>query len=227
MLITGGSVMACAIRRSLWFFLISSSAALHVGSAFSANDPSIEADAPIDAIWQVHEVRFQFRSGRTSYACDSLQRKVAGILRALGARGDIAVDCGCLRGELVHHASVQVTLATPVPATDENVRRATTFDGRDELVARLHGRHLPTEADLERFPATWTRISLQRDRRSRVNPSDCDLLHALAKHVFPRMALRVEKRTFHCASSGANLPPRVEVAALLPMKVAPIAFVAR
>jgi hypothetical protein len=117
-----------------------------------------------------------------------------------------------------------VTLAAPIPATDENVRRATTFDSREELLARLHRTELPTAPDLERFPTTWSRISLQRDRRARVDQSDCDLLRALAEQVFPRMSVRVEHR-FSCASFGSSLPPRVEVAALLPIENAPIAFV--
>lgn len=219
--------MAHAIRRSLFVFLFASTSVLITHPALCADETPADTSVHVDAIWHVQQVRFRFRSGRTSYACDALQRKVAGILRALGARRDIAVDCGCFRGEFVHDASVQVTLATPVPATDENVRRATTFDGREQLLARLQGTELPTPADLERFPAMWSRVALQRDRRARVDQSDCDLLRALAEQVLPRMSVRIDRHRFNCASFGSSLRPRVEVAALLPIKAEPIAYVTR
>ncbi len=215
------------IRPSLFVFLFAFISILITRSALCANETPADTTEHVDAIWHVQQMRFRFHSGRTNYACDALQRKVADILRALGARQDIAVDCGCFRGELVHDASIQVTLATPVPATDENVRRATTFDSREELLARLQGTELPTAADLERFPAMWSRIALQRHRRARVDQSDCDLLRALAEQVLPRMSVRIEKHRFNCASFGSSLPPRVEVAALLPITAEPIAYVTR
>lgn len=217
--------MAHAIRRSRFAFLFVCFSALHASSTLSAEASRTAADVHVEAIWQVQQVQFRFRSFRTSYACDALERKVAGILRALGARHDIKVDSGCFRGQFVQDAFVQVTLVAPVPATDENVRRATTFDSREELLARLQQTELPTAADLERFPATWSRVSLQGDRRARVDQSDCDLLRALAEQVFPRMSVRVEKNRFSCSSFGSSLRPRIEIAALLPVEVAPVAFI--
>lgn len=212
--------MAYAIHR-LFFALL----ALLVAESASPEPLHMTSGAPVQAIWHIQKMHFRFRSSRTSYACDALERKVAGILRALGAREDIDVDSGCFRGQFVSGAIVQVTLASPVPATDENVRRATTFDGRDELVARLYGMELPTAADIERFSARWRRISLQRDRLARLEQADCDLLLAMHKQVFPKLAVRVDEKSFRCSSFAAHLRPRVEAEALFAIEPAPIAFV--
>ncbi len=214
--------MAYAIRRS--FFLLLS---LLAAESASPEPSNTMPGAPVQAIWHLQKMHFRFHSTRTSYACDALERKVADILRALGAREDIDVDPGCFRGEFVSGAAVQVTLAAPVPATDANVRQATTFDSRDELLARLRGIELPTATDLERFPAAWRRISLQRDRLVRLEQGDCDLLLAMRKHIFPKLAVRVDEKSFRCSSFATHLRPRVEAAALFAIDLAPIAFVAR
>jgi hypothetical protein len=193
----------------------------------AAESSDVAPDEPVEAIWHIQQMNFRFRSDRTSYACDELERKVANILRAVGAREDIAVDSGCFRGQFVTGAVVQVTLASPVPATQENVRRATTFDSRDELLARLHHMELPTGADVKRFPAVWRSISLHRHRRARLEQADCDLFAAIRKQVFPKLAIRVDEQTLSCTSMSSRIRPRVDVAALVPEEVATVAFVER
>ena len=62
----------------------------------------------------------------------------------MGAHATIGVELGCRSGELVRYANVHLTLAVPVEASEENVRAATDFGTRDELVARLRQSQLPT-----------------------------------------------------------------------------------
>jgi hypothetical protein len=79
-----------------------------------------------------------YNSTTVRYSCGNLQRRIAQILQAVGAHASMGVEIGCNSGELVRYSNVHLTLAVPVEATEENLRAATNFDTRDELVARLH-----------------------------------------------------------------------------------------
>ena len=50
------------------------------------------AQEPITAVYKAHELSFQYRSARQFYPCHELQRRVANILLAIGARDDIDVN---------------------------------------------------------------------------------------------------------------------------------------
>ena len=101
-------------------------------------------DATVVAIWQIERIEFAYSSTSVRYSCGNLQRRIAAILQAVGAHSRIGVELGCTSGELVRYANVHLTLAVPVEASEENVRAATDFGTRDELVARLHQSQLPT-----------------------------------------------------------------------------------
>ncbi len=198
-------------------------AMLLIGIAIARSASAGHTQLPIEAIWRIQKLHFHFYSSTTTYACDSLERKVANILKAVGARADVAADTGCFGNQFVRGGVVQVTLASAVPATPENVRRETSYDGRDELIARLRKAPLPTTADIERFPAAWQRVSLVRDRRARIERADCDLIVAMSKEVFPKIAVELDTRTFSCPISMTRIRPLVDVTALLPAKSIPLA----
>lgn len=216
-----------AIRHPLFVLLSALLFSLGASEHAHAERLQIARESAVEAIWHIQQMHFRFRSDRTSYACGELERKVANILLALGARDDIVVDSGCFDDQFVAGAIVQVTLAAPVPATKENVRLATTFDGRDELLARMHGAQLPTAADIDRFPAAWRTIRLQRDRRVHLEQADCDLLNAMNKQVFPKLAVQVDEKTLSCTSLSARIRPHVDATALFPVEVTPLAFTNR
>jgi hypothetical protein len=177
----------------------------------------------VDAIWRVQQVQFNFHSFTTRYACGALERKITDILKAVGARSDLAVSAGCVGGQFLSSAKVEITLASPVPATAESVREATTFDGRQELLARMQRQSLPGPADLQRFPAQWEHVSLTRTRKLRFSTADCELIRALNQQVFPRLSVSLNAKSFTCSGSGTRLRPRVEVAALIAVPAIPLA----
>jgi hypothetical protein len=177
------------------------------------------ADDGIAAIWQIERIEFVYHSSTVRYSCGNLQRRIAAILQAVGAHSTIGVDLGCRSGDLVRHANVRLTLAVPVEATEENVRVATDFDMRDELVARLRQKQLPSANDIARFPASWRTVALARSPPLSLGPGDCDLLRAMRDDVFPRLRVRVVSSGLHCGG-GANtrITPRIQVNALMPSR---------
>jgi hypothetical protein len=196
-------------------------------AAWSDNLDDTPAPEEIDAIWDVQQLRFNFRSFRTHYACEALERKIANILRAVGARADVAVRIACDDRQFLNHGVVNVTAAIPLYASDENIRRATTFDARERLIARVRNVPLPTAAYTESFPARWQRMSLARHRLVKLGAGDCDLLLAMNKQLFPKMSVALNRRSLNCSTSATRLRPRFEVTALVPLPHTPLAHSSR
>jgi hypothetical protein len=177
------------------------------------------ADDTIAAIWQIEQIEFVYHSSTVRYSCGNLQRRIAAILHAVGAHSTIGVDLGCRNGDLVRHANVRLTLAVPVEATEENVRLATDFDTRDELVARLKHKQLPSANDVARFPASWRTVALVRSPPLSLGPGDCDLLRAMRDDVFPRLRVRVVSSGLHCGGGASTrIKPHIQVNALMPSR---------
>jgi hypothetical protein len=199
-------------RRTWGFAFVAS-----IGAAFSV--ATATDDAPIAAIWQIQRIDFVYNSTTVRYSCGNLQRRIAAILQAVGANASMGVELGCNSGELVRYANVHLTLAMPVEATEENVRAATTFGTRDELVARLHQSQLPSASDIVRFPATWRTVALTRSPPLSLGPGDCDLLRAMRDDVFPRLHVRVVSSGLRCGGGAdTRITPRIHVNALIPSR---------
>jgi hypothetical protein len=207
-----GGIMLSS-RRNRWFALTALT-----GTVLSCV-VARAADDTIAAIWQIERIEFVYHSSTVRYSCGNLQRRIAAILHAVGAHSTIGVDLGCRSGDLVRYANVRLTLAVPVEATEENVRVATDFDTRDELVARLRQTQLPSANDIARFPASWRNVALTRSPPLSLGPGDCDLLRAMRDEVFPRLRVRVVSSGLHCGG-GANtrIKPRIQVNALMPSR---------
>jgi hypothetical protein len=165
----------------------------------------------VEAIWHVQQLQFDYHSANVSYSCSALQERIRGILRAVGVHESILVEAGCAGDELVTSARTSISMAAPIEATDENVRIATTFAPHERLAARLHGSALPSVTDIERFPASWQRISL---RPLRLTRGDCDLLDSLRREVFPRLRIR-GATGFRCGLGPSRLAPVPRVEALV------------
>jgi hypothetical protein len=194
-------------------------ALLGTGSVRAADDEPLPPSEPIDAIWHIERVDFVYQSTSVRYECSALQRRVAAILHSVGAHARIGVELTCVGGELVKHAGVKVTLAVPVAATAENLRAATDFDARDELVARLRHEQLPSANDIVRFPASWRTVALTRDPPLSLGPTDCDLLRTMRDQVFPRLRVRVVSSGLNCGGgSVTRIQPRIHVNALMPSR---------
>ncbi len=179
------------------------------------------------AIWRVHKVDFAYRSQNVYYACDALQEKIRTILLAIGAHGTMNIAISCTSGQLVKDARSRLTLALPAEATPANVRAATTFDTRAQLVARLQKIQLPSANDIVRFPARWQTVSLSRQRGVRLGPGDCELLDDLTEQVFPKLPVHVAATNLRCNLDATRIVPTIEVTALVPAPVPSTAHVAQ
>jgi hypothetical protein len=176
-------------------------------------EPSATA---VYAIWHAHDVQFEYSSTTTHYNCHELGHRVAAILRALGAREGMTVQAQC-SADLSRYGKLDVKVAMPVEATPANLERATTFDAKEQLAARVRKQTLPTATDIERFPAARQQVVLTKDRSLDIQYTDCDLLQGMRRQVFPQLDIRVVARSFRCDPEPSHIRPRIILEALLPI----------
>jgi hypothetical protein len=182
----------------------------------------------LSAIWRTHSVNFDYHSTSVQYSCSGLRNKIGSILRAIGAHDSLSVEMQCNGRSLATDARAQIVVRTPVEATEENVRIATDYDGRDRLVARMRNVDLPGASDIQRFAAEWRTISLSRDRSVQLDSGDCDLLRGMREQVFPKLSIQVTRTSSQCATGTATrMRPKLEVVALVPLEAIPVAYAPR
>jgi len=167
------------------------------------------------AVWKVQSLDFAYHAGNTTYSCTTLQRRLQDILRRVGAQDTLIVVMDhCV--DQSDSARVQITLASPVEATEANIDAVTSHDSKDELIAKVRGELLPNRDTLERFPAQWKTISLSRDRDLKLDASDCELVKQLRREVFPRLSIRIVHDNLRCSMAFQSLgQPQLSVAALV------------
>ena len=182
------------------------------GATAWAGDPA--AEELVEAVWRVRVVDLAFSSPTTYYACDALQTKIGAILKAVGAHQGVKVVMGCKDRSFVNAAHARILVAFPTEATDAFIAAATTYSPRQELAARVRGEPLPSAADIERFPASWQRVSLSAQAPARLEPGDCDLLRDLSEQVFPKLGIRPATR-IGCYASATRVKPDMDVDALV------------
>jgi hypothetical protein len=172
------------------------------------------------AVWKIHQIDFAYESPNIRYACESLQKRITQIMRAVGAYSKMVIEVrDCKRHEQRSHADIRLTLAMPAEATEENIRAAVDFDSREELVARLREERLPTAEDVKRFPAAWRTVTLSNSAPAKLVPGDCDLLRGLRDQVFPKLNLRVVGSGMNCgAGPDTRIQPKIRVQALMPAR---------
>ncbi|MGH8177376.1 MAG: hypothetical protein ACREV5_14035 [Steroidobacter sp.] len=169
----------------------------------------------IDAVWKIQSFDFHYQGRGTTYSCGALRDRLRSILMGVGAQDTIIVrTIGCY--DLSDLARVHVIMASPVEATPENVRALTQHDSEDELIARMQGVSLATAADIERFPAIWSTVSMSRDKRLKLAPGDCELVQQLRREVFPLLSVRIVQDNLHCSNAFGNIGrPQLAVSALI------------
>ena len=105
---------------------------------------------------------------------------------------------------LLRSARAHITLAAPVVATSEIALVPAGFTARAELTARIRGARTPAAAPVERFPATWRRVSLPRDLSSRTG--DCELVRAMVKQVLPLLSTHVQRKPLCIGGVTRGMP---------------------
>lgn len=180
-----------------------------------ADSPS---STPVDAVWKPQNVVFNYRSEGRTYSCAVLEHKIAAILYRLGAREGLEIRRNRCH-DLDMQASFEARMESPVEATADNIRAVTTYDTRDELLARMRGGALPTATDIERFSAVWKPVSFRKDRRLDIDAGDCSLVRQLRHQLLPHMAVRITRdiRNVDCSDAPTGIaPPKLDVVALVP-----------
>jgi hypothetical protein len=203
------------------FTLIESAVGIALSLMLSQHSTATEtyeqpSGPPVSAIWQAHDVHFEYSSTTTHYSCHELGHRVAAILRALGARDGMTVQAQCSAG-LSRYGKLDVKVAMPVEATPANLERAATFDAKEQLAARVRKQTLPMAADVERFPASRQQVALTKDRSLDIQYTDCDLLQGMRRQVFPQLDIRVVARSFRCDPEPSHIRPKIILEALLPI----------
>jgi hypothetical protein len=203
------------VSRVLCITAVSLSVALSSSVAARTPDPPSRALQIVEAVWKVQSLSFAYSGYATVYSCDALLAKVRGILQGLGARDTLRIrSMGCT--DMVTHGRMEITLESPVVATPESIEALTTYDSKQELVARVRNEHLASAEDVQRFPAAWKTISMTRDRSLKLGPSDCELVEQLRRDVLPHMSIRVEHDRLRCSPVFGNIgQPQLRVAALV------------
>lgn len=167
-----------------------------------------------EAVWKKQDVVFVYQSDTTYYNCAALQDKLRLILMHIGARRDVIVQPHACVDE-AGMVSFKMTLHSPVPATQENVKALTTYDSQAVLTARVRGEQLLTAEELPRFAAEWRTVSFARNRKLRLDAGDCDLVQQLRRQVLPKLSVNVTHEV-RCSIMSRNLgPPRLTVSALV------------
>ena len=198
---------------------------LAISTEGMASSTESDATPPVTAIWRAQQVQLSFRSPRIYYSCDGLKNKIRAILIAVGAQEQLNVELPCRIGSLTNNAIVNITLATPIEATRENVAALTTYTTQDELVARVNNVHLPTANDIERFDAEWRPIALHKDRKVRIDGGDCQLLREVSEQLFPKIGVRLKDRELRCSDTGlTKIKPKLHVVALMRTPQLPVAY---
>lgn len=177
-----------------------------------ATHADARVDAVTDAIWRVQQIDLRLKTGDQYYSCASLRSKISAILGAVGA-AKVVVNLACHTGMLTNNVWARLATASPTHATEENIRAATTYDSRTQLVARIRETTLPSANDIAIFPAEWRTVSLTSLRGMNLGPGDCTLLQGLSEQIFPHLELRVVRKRLNC---GQNARPILIVEALMP-----------
>lgn len=173
------------------------------------------AQDSVQAVWRQQHVTFGYRAGDAVHTCAGLRSRLRSLLIALGARDtlNIAVT-GCDSGSTTRIVSVD--LASPVEATEENLRAITRYDARAQLAARVRGEPLPDATTLERFPAQWQTLSFANALYLRLTPADCELLRQMEREMMPKLSVRVMSDRMRCPSNlSGGFRPQLVVAALV------------
>jgi hypothetical protein len=203
------------VSRVLCITAVSLSVTVSSSVAARTPDPPSRALQIVEAVWKVQSLSFAYSGYATVYSCDALLAKVRGILQSLGARDTLRIrSMGCT--DMVTHGRMEITLESPVVATPENIEALTSYDSKQELVARIRNEHLASAEDVQRFPAAWKTISMTRDRSLKLGPSDCELVEQLRRDVLPHMSIHVEYERLRCSPVFGNIgQPQLRVAALV------------
>jgi hypothetical protein len=151
-----------------------------------------ERAAPVAGVWTRHELVYEQIGFTSIYSCDGLAAKVRALLRASGARQDLAVtpkDCAI---EPTPFARVQMVFSSLAPT------------GRSGAGADANRRQL----------GSWRRVWLTPGSPRELTAGDCELVERLRDQVLPLLTTRNVVDRVHCVPhqlAGSVVDLRFEV----------------
>lgn len=178
---------------------------------------STQGSAPVQSVWQPQEIKYSYVGFTTAYNCDAYESKLKSILKTLGAHPETNVRAsGCDLNRPSRNFFVTVTTATPVPATEEAVKRIKSSgysESQQKLLERLGSKN-PISSD--QFPAQWRTVDLTQDRKLDLQPGDCELMEGLRDHVLPKLDIKVVENRVQCTPKALSIQtPQLKVSALV------------
>ena len=153
-----------------------------------------ERVAPVAGVWIRHELVYEQLGFTSIYSCAGLAVKVSALLRASGARNDLAVtpkDCGV---EPTKFARVQVVFSSLAQA------------GRPGAGAGASGRQ----------PGAWRKVWLAPRSPRELTDGDCELVERFRDQILPLLSTRNVADRVRCIPhqlSGSVVDLRFEVSA--------------
>ena len=194
--------------RARWAVGLAACGMAMVGRAEESNSAT-----PIEAGWQVQEIRYSYSGFNVGYNCDAAERRLKEMLLALGVHPQTRVLArGCNSSAPANQFFISVTIASLVPVAD----RATPSgdDSREQLLDRMDK---PAGLD-QTVRAQWKTIALAQDRKLRIKNDDCELLKGLRDQVLPKLSAKVVSDRLACvAGSGTSGKPQLTVSVLTPV----------
>ena len=178
---------------------------------------SADGAAPVQSVWQPQEIKYSYTGFTTAYNCDAFESKLKSILKTLGAHPETKVRAtGCDFNRPSRNFFVTVTTATPVPASEEAVKRiksAGYSESQQKLLERLGTKQAVSS---DQFPAQWKTVDLGNDRKLDLQPGDCELMEGLRDHVLPKLDMKVVSNKVHCTPKQLSIQtPELKVSSLV------------
>jgi hypothetical protein len=190
-------------------------AAADASAADSSAPPAAFPPGSVKAIWKTQKIDFHYQSFTTFYACNSLEDRIEGLLKAMGARAKVRVRSPECPTRIATMPRVLIDVTSPVEATPAALAEQAKGKGTRELAARVQGKHPEEMQGEDPFAAQWQRLSLSRGKLD-LEPGDCELIDELRRKVLPKLAVRIVDNGVQCTPHQLSLgQPRLEVEALV------------
>ena len=178
---------------------------------------STQGSAPVQSVWQPQEIKYSYVGFTTAYNCEAFESKLKSILKSVGAHPETKVRAsGCDQNRPSRNFFVTITTATPVPATEEAIKRIKSSgysESQQKLLEKL-GKKSPVSSD--QFPAQWQTVDLAQDRKLDLQPGDCELMEGLRDHVLPKLEIKVIENGVQCTPKRLSIQtPQLKVSSLV------------
>ena len=172
----------------------------------------------VPAIWIEKELSFTYLGTTSLYYCDGLRRKVDRIMKQLGAMDGYKVrirSCYSMGGPEIRQGPagpefysgaeytprVIIEVAVPQRVTPELLAELSDDQGRRDLIARVRGERSVIGNSEAQFAARKRRVTFDDlNRRSRIEPGDCELMEQLRDEVFMPLGFKIVEDRINCVS---------------------------